>query len=105
MDRAPEVIDTLLDLDEDPDQYRLAEVLIEHVCSRYGIGRHADGDRVTSVESTLRRHLIPFLVETDDARPAGRRGIADLRITHLERLPRVLSGDLTLPAATVAGDP
>lgn len=104
VNRADDLIDTLLDLDGDPDDYRLAEVLIEFLCRRYGVERHADGDRVTSVQSVVRRHLIPFLVETDATRPEGRRGVGALRVTHLERLPRVLSGDLPMPAATVAGD-
>lgn len=101
---AEQVIESLLDLDADPDDYRLAEILVEHLCRRYGVERHADGDRITNVESALRRYLIPFLVETDATRPEGRRGVSALRITHLERLPRVLSGDLPVPAATVAGD-
>ena len=104
VNRADDVIGTLLDLVADPDEYRLAEVLIEHLCRRYGVERHADGDRIASVQSILRRYLIPFLVESDASRPEGHRGVGALRITHLERLPRVLSGDLPQPAATVAGD-
>lgn len=101
---ADEHIMSLLDLDADPDEYRLTEVLIEHLLHRYGVERRANGDRVTSIVSALRRHLLPFLIELDETRPADRRGVGHMRITHLEQLPRVLSGDLDLPAATVAGD-
>ena len=57
-----------------------------------------------SVISVHRRYLVPFLVELAATRPAGRRGVAALTIRHLETLPRMLAGDLPLPAATVAGD-
>ena len=94
----------LLDVEADPDEYRLAEVAVEYFCTRYGIQRHGKGDRLKSLISVYRRYLVPFLVELDASRPAGRRGVADLRITHLETLPRVLAGERPLPAATVAGD-
>jgi hypothetical protein len=94
----------LLDVEADPDGYRLAEVAVEYFCTHYGIQRHGKGDRLKSLISVYRRYLVPFLVELDASRPAGRRGVADLRISHLEMLPRVLSGERPLPAATVAGD-
>ncbi|QGN58094.1 tyrosine-type recombinase/integrase [Nostocoides sp. HKS02] len=94
----------LLDPNVDPDQYRLAEVALEHLTSHHGTNRQAKGDRVKSVSSTHHRYLLPFLIELDATRPQDHRGAADLRITHLEALPRVLAGDLPLPAATVAAD-
>lgn len=94
----------LLDPNVDPDQYRLAQVALEHVTSHHGTNRQAEGDRVKSVSSAHRRYLLPFLIELDATRPQDHRGAADLRITHLEALPRVLAGDLPLPAATVAAD-
>jgi transposase len=94
----------LLDTDIDPDQYRLAEIAVEYYCKHYGIQRHGKGDRLSSIISTYRRYLVPFLVELDASRPAGRQGVADLRVTHLEVLPQILAGDRPLPAATIAGD-
>jgi hypothetical protein len=64
----------LLDPDTDPDEHRLAEVAVENFCTRYGIQRHAKGDRLKSLVSAYRRYLVPFLVELDARRPADRRG-------------------------------
>ena len=81
----------LLDVEADPDEYRLAEVAVEYFCTRYGIQRHGKGDRLNSLISVYRRYLVPFLVELHASRPAGRRGVADFKITHLETPPRVLA--------------
>lgn len=101
---AADLHDRLLPDAADPDEYRLAEVMVEFLCTRYGVQRHGKGDRLKSVVSEHRRYLIPFLVELAATRPAGRCGVAALTIRHLETLPRMLAGDLPLPAATVAGD-
>lgn len=53
----------LLDVEADPDEYRLAEVAVEYFCTRYGIQRHGKGDRLTSLTSVYRRYPVPFLVE------------------------------------------
>lgn len=104
VNRAREVYPWLVSDDVDPDDYRLAEVLLEHLSHRYGIQRRGKGDRFKNVESIYRRHLLPFLVEPYWSRPADRRGIAEVRLRHLESLPAILAGDSALPAATVAGD-
>jgi hypothetical protein len=101
---ADQINELLLDDTADPDTYSPTEVAVEYFCYWYGLERHAKGDRVKGVESHYRRYLVPFLVEMEAARPAARRGVAQLRIRDLETLPRVLRGDLPLPAATVAGD-
>lgn len=46
---AGDLVPMLLDLDVDPDEYRLAEVLIEYFCTHHGIHRHAKGDRLQGV--------------------------------------------------------
>jgi hypothetical protein len=94
----------LLDDDADPDQYRLAEVLLDHLCHKYGTQRRGKGDRLKNLESAYRRHLLPFLIELDASLPADQRGVASKRLRHLEKLPAILAGDAPLPAATVAGD-
>lgn len=104
VNRAREVNPWLLSDDVDPDDYRLAEVLVEHLCHRYGIQRRGKGDRFKNLESIYRRHLLPFLVELAWSLPAEQRGIAGVRLRHLESLPAVLAGDSAPPAATVAGD-
>lgn len=104
VNRARQVKQWLLDASADPDDHRLAEVLLEHLCHRYGIQRRGKGDRITNLKSIYRRHLLPFLVELDAGRPEPQRGVAALRLTHLEELPAVLAGGAPLPAATVAGD-
>lgn len=104
VNRARDITTWLLDDSASPNDYRLAEVLLEHVCHRYGIQRIAKGDRVLNLESAYRRHLLPFLIELDASLPEGQQGVAAKRLRHLERLPAVLAGDEPLPAATVAGE-
>jgi integrase len=101
---AQRIYDTLLDDEVDPNDYQLAEILLELLVYAYGIERRANGDRVIDVESDLRRYLIPFAVEMAAGMRADGRGVAHLRLKHLQHLPRILAGDLPSPAATVAGD-
>src|SRR5262249_36905547 len=104
VNQAAQIGPWLLDDTADPDDHRLAEVLLEYLCHRYGVQRRGKGDRIINLESIYRRHLLPFLVELDTMRPPQHRGVAHLRLRHLESLPAVLAGDAPLPAATVAGD-
>lgn len=104
VNRCHEIEPYLIDDDIDPDDFRLAEVLVEYLCHRYGVQRRGKGDRLTNLSSTYRRHLLPFLIELDIARPPDQRGAAALRLRPLEALPKILAGDKPLPAATVAGD-
>ena len=104
VNQAPQIAAWLLDDDADPDDYRLAEVLVEYLCHRFGIQRRGKGDRFKDLESIYRRHLLPFLIELDASLPAQHRGVAAKRLRHLQRLPAILAGDEPLPAATVAGD-
>ncbi|QWC84461.1 hypothetical protein KLP28_12925 [Nocardioidaceae bacterium] len=98
-----DLVDNLF-ADIDPDDFRLAEILLEELLRRYGVHRKANGDRIRDVASEVCRYVVPFLVELSHTAPAERRGVSQLKVTDLERLPRILAGDLVLPAATVAGD-
>ena len=104
VNRSDEIEPWLLDDQLDPDEYRLAEVLMEYLCDRYGTQRRGKGDRIISLESIYRRHLLPFLIELDASLPVHDRGVAAKRLRHLKKLPKILAGDAPLPAATVAGD-
>jgi hypothetical protein len=93
VNRAREIEPWLLDDTVDPDDHRLAEVLVEYLCHRYGIQRRGKGDRITNLNSVYGRHLLPFLVEFAVSPPPARRGVAHLRLRHLESLPAILAGD------------
>jgi len=93
-----------LDPDIHPDQYTLAELALERFHSHVGTNRRTKGERATGIASDLSRYVIPFAVELAASRPAGRRGIAHLRVQQAEVLQAILCGDHDLPAATVAGD-
>lgn len=77
---------------------------MEYLCHRHGVQRRGKGDRITNLKSIYARHLLPFLVELDAGRPPGERGVAHLRVRHLESLPALLAGDTPMPAGTVAGE-
>jgi integrase len=93
-----------LDPDIHPDNYTLAELALERFHSHVGTNRRTKGDRALGIASDLARYLIPFAVELAASRPAGRRGIAHLRVQQAEVLQAILCGDHDLPAATVAGN-
>ncbi|GAB3868134.1 hypothetical protein GCM10028801_43560 [Nocardioides maradonensis] len=96
--------DYLLDPVAERDETAPAVYVTEHLLNHYGLNMHAGGKRITGVEYVWRRYLVPFLVELAWSKPAEARGTAALRITDTERLPRILAGTQSLPAATVAGD-
>lgn len=93
-----------LDRDVDPGDHLLAQVLLAWFHDHVGLERRTEGDRSTGIAGDLRRYLLPFAIETAFARPAAERSVSHLRVADLRDLPRILAGDLPLPAATVAGD-
>ncbi|OIQ76240.1 phage integrase family protein [mine drainage metagenome] len=93
-----------LDPNVDPDDHLLAEAMLAWFHDHVGVERRTEGDRSTGIAGDLRRYLLPFALETTAALPATRRSIAQLRVADVRHLPRILAGDLPLPAATVAGD-
>ena len=61
-------------------------MLVEHLCRRHGVKRHADGDRIISVQANLCRHLIPFLVKSRTRTFEGAAGPASSNVIDIAHL-------------------
>lgn len=95
---------TVLDVNETPDDYTPAAVLVDDILVRHGVMRDAGGARMLGIDTDLNRWLLPFLVETTAALAPQKRGIGRGTRAMYGALPLVLSGGAPLPAATVAAD-
>ena len=93
-----------LDPTVDPDDYQLSELLLDWFHSYYGVERRARGARTKAVADDISRYVLPYALEIASAREPAQRGIVHLRLQHVSDFPRILAGDVALPAATVAGD-
>lgn len=94
----------ILEVDVDPDTVTPATMQLAWFVHHVGATHATDGDRSNNLASSLRRYILPFLIELADSKPVDQRGISDLRFAEAEVLTRILAGAAPLPAATVAGD-
>lgn len=104
INHAGDLFDFIIDREQDPDETRLAEVMVERLCDRHGIDMIAEGQRVSDLAYDIGRWLLPEAVELAQRLPQHRRGVAGMRIHDLKRVPQMLSGQEPMPAATVAGE-